>query len=91
MRINKESILTLKEAINCAKWYNPIKIYYNRKCIWDDNLSAEEGWIDMNKAIEQFCGDRLIYIDSLKIKIVEWHHSIIYLKGKVYTERENNK
>ena len=40
---NKSSVITLIEAIHSAMLFSPIKIYYNRKLIWDDTLSIDGG------------------------------------------------
>lgn len=84
---HKSSVITLIEAIHSAMTFSPMKIYYNKKCIWDDTLSIDDGWLPLKDALDNFRNthedyERII-VTSAKIKIVEWHHSVIYLKGKV--------
>ena len=83
----KQSELGFQEAIRAAMTYNPIKIYYNRKCIWDDTLGWEDGWLPLKEAMDRFRDSHKdweqIVVTNVKIKIVDWHHSVIYLKGKV--------
>lgn len=90
---NKESVIGLIEAIHSAMLFSPVKIYYNKKCIWDDMLSIDEGWLPLKEALDNFCNTHEDYeqivITNVKIKIVEWHHSVIYLKGKVKKRKEN--
>ena len=80
------SSITFDEAIRISMDHCPIKIYYNRKCIWDDMLSIDEGWIPLKRALDNFRNahedHNRIVVTNIKIKIVQWHHSIIYLKGK---------
>lgn len=83
---DKQSEISLMDAIDIALHnYNPIKIYYNNKLIWDDTLSLDEGWMTPNKAIEKFKLEHKwwdhIVVNSIKINIVEWHHSVVNLKG----------
>lgn len=92
---NKESVIGLIEAIHSAMLFSPVKIYYNKKCIWDDMLSLDEGWIPMKDAMDHFCDAhkdwKQIIVTAVKIDIVEWHHSVIYLKGKVKKRKETDK
>ena len=92
---NKASVIDLIEAIHSAMLFSPVKIYYNKKCIWDDTLSVDEGWISMQDAMDRFCDThqdwKHIIVTAVKIDIVEWHHSVIRIKGKVKKRKENNK
>ena len=82
----KQSVITLIEAIHSAMQFNPVKIYYNRKCIWDDTLNIDDGWMPLKDALDLFRDTHKDYeqiiATSVKIKVVEWHHSVIYIKGK---------
>ena len=85
--MTNNSSITFDEAVHYAMCYCPVKIYYNGKCIWDDTLGFYEGWLQLKDALDRFRNtnadyDRIV-ITNVKIKIVEWHHSVIYLKGKV--------
>lgn len=89
---NKLSKITPIEAIHSIMRFCPVKIYYNKQCIWDDMLSCDEGWLPLQQALDNFRNthknyDRII-ITNVKIEVVEWHHSIIYLKGKVDKRKE---
>lgn len=83
----KVSNISIEEAIDAAMLFNLVKIYYNRKIIWDDDLSEDKGWVKFDDAIKSFkssCKDYdKIVITDVKIKIVHFHHSIVYLKGKI--------
>ena len=78
------SEISLDEALRKILVFNPIKIYYIRKLIWDDTLDVEN-WIPLDESInilKKLCLDyNKIIITDIKIKIVEFHHSVIYLKG----------
>lgn len=78
----KRSEIGLDEALRKILVFNPIKIYYNRKLIWDDTLDIKN-WISLDRSINIFkkLHYNKIIITDIKIKIVEFHHSIIYLKG----------
>ena len=85
MKTNSE--ITFDEAIRYSEDYCPIKIYYNKKCIWDDNLEWGKDWISMEDALDAFRSahkdyDQIVIVE-IKIEIVEYHHSVIYLKGKI--------
>jgi hypothetical protein len=86
------SDLNLNQAIHAASLFSPIKIYYNKECIWDDTLALGEGWIPLKEALKNFRAAHKDYsqivVTNVKIDIVEWHHSIIHLKGK---RKEKNK
>ena len=83
-----QSELGLMEALNdVLRNYGPVKIYYNNELIWDDDLSLDEGWITLYEAIEKFKMSNpkweKIKVRSIKIDIVQFHHSIVYFKGGV--------
>lgn len=84
--MNNISSITLEEAIRASLPHSPIKIYYNDECIWDDNLSFNEGWLPLDNALDRFRKTHEDYnqivITDIEIEVVEWHHSIIRLKGK---------
>lgn len=88
------SSITFDEAIRVSMHHCPIKIYYNRKCIWDDMLSIDEGWLSLERALDNFRNANKDYerilITDIKVKVVQWHHSIIYLKGK-FNKRKDKK
>ena len=81
----KRSEISLDEALRKILVFNPIKIYYNRKLIWDDTLDVEN-WVPLDESInilKKLCLHyNKIIITDIKIKIVEFHHSVIYLKGE---------
>ena len=83
--------ITLEEALQASLPYRPIKIYYNKECIWDDTLSFNNGWLPLDRALDKFHKTHADYeqivITNIEIEIVEWHHSIIHLKGK--KEKQN--
>lgn len=80
------SSITLEEAIHTSLPHSPIKIYYNNECIWDDTLSFNKGWLPLANALDKFRKTHEDYdqivITNIEIEVVEWHHSIIRLKGK---------
>jgi hypothetical protein len=91
----KQSEIQLWEAIKMLDPLNPIKVIYNKKELYNDYDSKKviEVLDDGSKvygerlppdiAITQRHGDlenKLVY--SIKIDIVEHHHSILYIKGE---------
>jgi hypothetical protein len=80
------SRLSLSDAISYTDQFCPVEIYYNGTLVWSDHCDASE-WIPMNLAVKQF-ESRLendykrIIIGRISIEVVEFHHSIIRLKGK---------
>lgn len=91
---NKLSTITFDEAVHYIMHFCPLKIYYNRKCIWDDTLSWVDGWLPLKEALDNFRNTHEDYerivITDLKVKIVDWHHSVVYLKGKIDKRKELN-
>lgn len=92
--MKNNSSITLEEALRASLSHCPIKIYYNKECIWDDTLSFNKGWIPLENALNRFRKthedyDKIIITD-IDIEIVEWHHSVIYLKGKIDKRKELN-
>lgn len=88
----RQSEIDFMEALRIASHnFGAIKVYYNNKLIWDDGLSWNEGWIPLKEAIEQFKQKypmwEHIRVNSIKINVVDWHHSIVRLKGKVVKEK----
>lgn len=88
------SNIAFDEAVQASMQYCPIKLYYNGKCIWNDDLGWEEGWMPLKTALYNFRSTHKNYdqirITDIKIKIVEWHHSVIYFKGKTIKRKEHN-
>ena len=84
MRYN--SHLGLSDVISYTEKFCPVEIYYNGNLVWTDNCDASE-WVPMEVAIQQFeqkmeSNCRHIIIGQIKIEVVDFHHSIIRLKGK---------
>jgi hypothetical protein len=80
------SRLSLSDAIVYADQFCPVEIYYNGTLVWSDRLDESE-WIPMELAVKQFesrlANDyKRIIIGRVSIEVVEFHHSIIRLKGK---------
>ena len=91
----KQSEIRFWEAIKMLDPFNPIKIVYNKKELYND--------YDSKKVIELFEDGSKVYgerlppktaiasryqdllnklVYSIKIDIVEHHHSIVYIKGE---------
>jgi hypothetical protein len=89
------SNITFEEALRTSITYCPIKFYYNKECIWDDTLSFNNGWLPLESALDKFRKTHENYdqivITNIEIEVVEWHHSIIYLKGKIDKKKESDK
>lgn len=79
------SEISLDEALRKILAFNPIKIYYNKKLVWDDDKLDIENWVLLEESmnmLKKLCLPyNKIIITDIKIKIVEHHHSIVYLKG----------
>jgi hypothetical protein len=91
----EQSEIELWEAIKMLNQFNPIKVIYNKKELYNDYDSKKvlEVLDDGSKvygerlppemAIASRCQNllnKLVY--SIKIDIVEDHHSIVYIKGE---------
>lgn len=87
MRRHKYTEISLMDAISMVDNFCPIKIYYNGRVLWDDNVDIGEDWMSLETALENFkikhpnWGQILIH--SIKIDIDHFHHGIIRLKGRV--------
>ena len=81
----KYTEISFMDAISMTDKFCPIKIYYNGKLVWDDDASMG-AYISLESAIDNFKTKhpewQQIMIHTIKIDIVSFHHSIIYLKGK---------
>ena len=88
------SDLKLSEAVSYAEKFLPVEIYYNGNLVWTDKCEASE-WIPMETAMKQFekkmeSRQKRIFILRVGIEIVDFHHSIIRLKGKRKVKWCNN-
>lgn len=64
---------------NLTSIFNCCKLYIDNSCVWDDTVDVEN-YITYTCAIENFFRSHLndnMYVKSIKIKVVEFHHSII--------------
>jgi hypothetical protein len=80
------SDLKLSDAISYVEKFCPVEIYYNGNLVWTDRCDTSE-WIPMETAVKQFeekieSRQKRIFILRIGIEIVDFHHSIIRLKGK---------
>ena len=82
MKVN--SSMNMADVVKYISPFCPIKLYYNSTLIWDDCVDADVA-VPLNVALLEFekKTDALknIIIHSVKIEIVDFHHSIIYLTG----------
>ena len=92
--INSE--ISLREAIKYADKFCPIKIIFNGIVLYndydEDTIEIEDGIYGEDKLPMDVVTDRLWQFDnyivnSINIKIVKFHHSIIELFG-VYSPKE---
>ena len=88
------SDLKLSDAISYVEKFCPVEIYYNGNLVWTDKCDASE-WTPMETAVKQFEAkmenrDKRIFILRVGIEIVDFHHSIIRLKGKRKVRWTNN-
>lgn len=80
------SDLNLSDAVSYIEKFCPVEIYYNGNLVWTDRCDASE-WVPMEMAVKQFeekmeSRHKRIFILRVGIEIVDFHHSIIRLKGK---------
>ena len=85
----RHSEITLRDAIERADVFYPVKIVFNGIVLYNDYDGDEDGEnkvpLDIvPKRIWQF--DKYI-VTSMNIEIVEFHHSILTIQGEY---RENN-
>lgn len=88
------SDLNLSDAISYVEKFCPVEIYYNGNLVWTDRCDASE-WVPMETAVKQFeekmeSRSKRIFILRVSIEIVDFHHSIIRLKGKRKVRWLNN-
>lgn len=92
--INSE--ISLCEAIKYVDKFCPVKIVFNGIILYndydEDAIEIKDGIYDENKPSMDVVADRLWQFDnyivnSINIKIVEFHHSIVELFG-VYSPKE---
>lgn len=83
---HKNTEISLIDAISMVDNFCPIKIYYNNELVWDDDMAIGFGWVSLETALWSFKNKHPewvnIVIHTIKIDIVDFHHSIIRLKGK---------
>lgn len=80
------SDLNLSDTISYLEKFCPVEIYYNGNLVWTDRYDASE-WVPMETAVKQFeekmrTKQRRIFVLRVGIEIVDFHHSIIRIKGK---------
>lgn len=78
--------ITLDDALQRINIWSPVLIYYNDFIVWDDeNTIFGVDWIPYADAIQNFKNNNTdwqkIRITTIDIEIVQFHHSIIHLKG----------
>jgi hypothetical protein len=88
------SDLNLSDAVLYVEKFCPVEIYYNGNLVWTDRCDASE-WVPMEEAVKKFeekletkC--RQIIIGRISIEVVDFHHSIIRLKGKRIRRRHKD-
>lgn len=91
--MSKNSQLSITDVLELIKGFGPIKIVYNNVVLYNDYDSTEEskdGIIGetepyqtaIEKRLYPMLKDNNIIISSVEIKIVHFHHSIVYLTGE---------
>lgn len=97
----KVSEITFMEALDKIEPFNPVKILFNNIELYNDfdsnRISIDENGNEIIGEDEDFLivvPERLwqcehYRITSIKIEIVEFHHSIVTMEG--YFERKENK
>ena len=88
------SDLKLSDAVSYVEKFCPVEIYYNGNLVWTDRCDASE-WVSMEEAVKKFeekmeSRHKRIFILRVGIEIVDFHHSIIRLKGKRKVRWLNN-
>lgn len=91
----KQSSRTLSEVISMLDIFAPIKIIYNKEVLYNDYDGDNIATVleDDTKVYGEVMPPKVVIpdrikgredniIDSINIKIVSYHHSIITLKGK---------
>lgn len=75
------SAITIREAIEMAREFCPVKISFNGIVLYDDY------YFDENEPLMNVVPNRIWQFDkyivtSMNIEIVEFHHSIITMQGE---------
>ena len=89
------SEITLLEAIKYVDNFCPVKITFNDIVLYNDydsDIEIEDGSYGENRPPLDVIPDRLWQFDryvvtSVSIEIVEYHHSVVEMRGK-YTANE---
>lgn len=81
----KVSEITVIDAWQKCHMFLPIKLYWNDKLVWDDDVNAED-WVRPEVAIERYketlpgFAYRRVY--DIKIEVVDFHHSIVRMYSR---------
>lgn len=74
--------ITIMQAIKMAEQFCPVKIFFNGVCLYDD-YDLDEEVIPEAVITKRFWRLEDYLVESLYIEIVNFHHSIIHMKGKM--------
>ena len=82
------SEITLIEALSMLEPFSPVRITFNGVLLYDDYD------YDETASVEEVLSERLWKAESyivtdIKIKIVEFHHSIVELCGRYHNVNDN--
>jgi hypothetical protein len=94
----RHSEITLLEAVDMLEAFAPIKITFNGIVLYNDydsEIEVEPGVFGEVKPAEAVIPERLWRINdyivtSMKVTIIEYHHSLIDLRGKLKKEKRND-
>lgn len=81
----KNSEITLREAIEKAEVFCPVKIIFNGIVLYDD-YDYDENEAPMNVVPHRIWQFDKYIVTSVNIEIVEFHHSILAMQGEYVDE-----
>lgn len=78
------SEFTIEEVINKVMAFNPIGIYWNNECIWNDDNDVSI-WNPVGVAFLRFYETNPYYKDymvtNINISATDYHHTIVHIYG----------
>lgn len=83
MKANSE--ITVIEAIKNLEYFSPIKIVFNGIVLYDD-WDFDEVSPPLEALRERLWHYENYVITSIEVKIVDFHHSFVYLHGELLRE-----
>ena len=82
--MRQSSVLTIAEAVKLVDEFLPVKITFNDIVLYDDYIG--ETLPPLSVIPERIQNYRNSIVESIEIEIVQFHHSIIRMRGQFVEE-----